>query len=91
MKLEQFLDKANQFFDDMVVNGTDDELFASGYFRGHFDLALAALEVDNIDFNIPALDSKINQSLEVAFKNGELVEADQALVNKMWANLKQES
>ncbi|WP_241967644.1 YfcL family protein [Pseudidiomarina insulisalsae] len=41
----QFIQRLELVFDDAVVNGDDDELFASGYLRGHFDLVVAQLEL----------------------------------------------
>lgn len=38
-------DSLETVFDEAVVNGDDNELFASGYLRGHFDLVVAQLEL----------------------------------------------
>lgn len=36
-----------QVFDDTVASGNDDQLFASGYLRGHVDLVVAQLELND--------------------------------------------
>jgi hypothetical protein len=36
-----------QVFDAAVAQGTDDQLFASGYLRGHVDLVVAQLELND--------------------------------------------
>ncbi|MDN7124692.1 YfcL family protein [Pseudidiomarina terrestris] len=44
-KFDQFIEQLEQVFDQAVHDGDDDELFASGYLRGHFDLVVAQLEL----------------------------------------------
>lgn len=41
----EFAEALEVVFDDAVVAGNDDELFASGYLRGHFDLVVARLDI----------------------------------------------
>ncbi|HET8816242.1 MAG TPA: YfcL family protein [Pseudidiomarina sp.] len=67
-------------FDAAVVSGDADELFASGYLRGHFDLAVAQLELqDNAD--AAAILPAVRASVE-AHKN-ELNPTDQALIQRL--------
>jgi len=71
-------------FDEIIAKGSDDELFASGYLRGHFDLVVARLTMSGIEEQAqfwPALHES------VAASAGELNEADLALVNGMLARL----
>ncbi|WP_075181355.1 YfcL family protein [Pantoea sp. 1.19] len=76
--------------DDMVEHASDDELFASGYLRGHLTLAVAELE--QTDQHAPAaLQAKVLSSLEEAIRGGELSPRDQALVIGMWDNLWQQA
>lgn len=42
---DHFIQQLEQVFDQAVQDGDDDELFASGYLRGHFDLVVAQLEL----------------------------------------------
>ncbi|MEZ2584433.1 YfcL family protein [Kluyvera intermedia] len=72
--------------DDMVEHASDDELFASGYLRGHLTLAVADLEEDEVH-NADALYRNVTQSLETAISAGELSPRDQALVKEMWDTL----
>lgn len=67
-------------FDAAVVSGDADELFASGYLRGHFDLAVAQLELqDNAEPS--AILPAVRASVE-AHKN-ELNPTDQALIQRL--------
>lgn len=67
-------------FDAAVVSGDADELFASGYLRGHFDLAVAQLELqDNAEAG--AIMPAVRASVE-AHKN-ELNPTDQALIQRL--------
>ncbi|WP_407331024.1 YfcL family protein [Enterovibrio sp. 27052020O] len=77
---EQILD----LIDAMVETASDDELFASGYLRGHISLAAADCEQDGVD-DIEALKVCVDGSL----KNNanELSPADQVLVANLWASL----
>lgn len=42
--IAEFESRILALIDDMVEHASDDELFASGYLRGHLTLAVAALE-----------------------------------------------
>ncbi|WP_318389936.1 YfcL family protein [Enterobacter sp.] len=72
--------------DDMVDTAGDDELFASGYLRGHLTLAVAELEHGN-DHSPEAVYTNVSSSLEKAIQAGELSPRDQALVLGMWDTL----
>ncbi|WP_312978208.1 YfcL family protein [Atlantibacter sp.] len=72
--------------DDMVEHASDDELFASGYLRGHLTLAVAELEGGD-DHSADALHQKVTESLQKAIGAGELTPRDQALVSGMWQTL----
>ncbi|TKI03874.1 YfcL family protein [Martelella alba] len=72
--------------DDMVAHASDDELFASGYLRGHLTLAVAEAE-ENGEHTLDALYDRVRSSLARAIGNGELSPPDQALVLGMWQQL----
>jgi len=76
--------------DEMVEHASDDELFASGYLRGHLTLAVAALE-QGADHSPQAVYTKVTNSLETPIHAGELSPRDQALVLGMWDNLFQQA
>ncbi|VDZ77718.1 YfcL protein [Salmonella bongori] len=42
--IAEFESRILALIDDMVEHASDDELFASGYLRGHLTLAIAELE-----------------------------------------------
>ena len=76
--------------DEMVEEGSDDELFASGYLRGHLTLAVA--EVEEAGQHTPeALQIQVARGLQNAIAAGELSPRDQALVLAMWDNLFQQA
>lgn len=76
--------------DGMVETACDDELFASGYLRGHLTLAVAELEHGE-DHSPQALHAEVSSSLEKAIQAGELSPRDQSLVLGMWDNLYQQA
>ncbi len=72
--------------DSMVEHGSDDELFAGGYLRGHLTLAAAEAEAAG-ETSLDALSRYVLESLERAIKAGELSPPDQVLVRNMWGGL----
>jgi len=88
MSLVNYIDAAQQYFDDLVVKATDDELFAGGYLRGHFDLAVGYAEVEKLTISIDELNETVEQSLVKAYRNGELNEEDKTLVARLWEEVK---
>ena len=88
--LAEFESRILALIDDMVETAGDDELFASGYLRGHLTLAVAELE-NGEDHTPAALYQKVGSSLETAIQAGELSPRDQALVLGMWDTLYQQA
>ncbi len=86
-KPEQYIDAVADYFDELTPKATDDELFAAGYLRGHFDLAVGSLEVDAEPFDKPQLCHWVEQSLAKAIAGGELQSADQAHVQQIWQHV----
>ncbi|EHS6724333.1 YfcL family protein [Salmonella enterica] len=84
--IAEFESRILALIDDMVEHASDDELFASGYLRGHLTLAMAELESGD-DHSVEAVYANVSQSLEKAIGAGELSPRDQALVKAMWDNL----
>lgn len=85
----QFVAAAAQYFDQLVVTATDDELFASGYLRGHVDLVVGTLEVTGEPFSVTDVLQQVDQSLQGAINAGELSEQDQQHVRTIWLQLQQ--
>ncbi|HKS32649.1 MAG TPA: YfcL family protein [Enterobacteriaceae bacterium] len=88
--LAEFESRILALIDNMVETAGDDELFASGYLRGHLTLAVADLESGE-DHSPAALYQKVGVSLETAIQAGELSPPDQALVLGMWDTLYQQA
>ncbi|MBU2115269.1 MAG: YfcL family protein [Gammaproteobacteria bacterium] len=86
---EQFIDAAAELFDALVPVASDDELFASGYLRGHFDLAVGTLQLDDTSFSAADVITQVNNTLAQAIENGELSNADQQHVSLIWQRLQQ--
>lgn len=84
--IAEFESRILALIDEMVEHASDDDLFASGYLRGHLTLAVAELE--NGDEHKPeALHVVVTDSLQKAIQAGELSPRDQALVLGMWDTL----
>jgi hypothetical protein len=88
--IAEFESRILALIDDMVEHASDDELFASGYLRGHLTLAVADLEAGD-DHSAQAVYGQVSQSLEKAILAGELNPRDQALVLGMWDTLFQKA
>ncbi|CAK9885482.1 MAG: hypothetical protein XXXJIFNMEKO3_01881 [Candidatus Erwinia impunctatus] len=87
--IDEFEARILALIDDMVESANDDELFASGYLRGHLTLAVAELE--NTGLHSPeALQAQVANSLQNAIHAGELSPRDQILVVGMWETLFQQ-
>lgn len=87
--VQTYIQRVAQFLDDMVQRASDDELFAGGYLRGHFDLAVGRLELAEQQFERAELAGTVQQSLDLAIASGELTEQDQHLVLGLWQQLQQ--
>ena len=84
--IAEFESRILALIDDMVEHASDDELFASGYLRGHLTLAVAELEGGD-DHSAQAVHASVTNSIEKAINAGELSPRDQALVRDMWQSL----
>ncbi|OIQ48335.1 MAG: hypothetical protein BM565_01945 [Gammaproteobacteria bacterium MedPE] len=73
------------FVADILENGDDDALFASGYLQGHLDLILQGC-ID-IDDTFERFMTKMQSSLDNAFLKNELSPSDKKLVVACWENL----
>lgn len=88
--IAEFESRILALIDGMVDHASDDELFASGYLRGHLTLAVAELEGRD-DHSADAVYANVTSSLEKAIGAGELSPRDQALVKEMWDALFQKA
>ncbi|KAB7686130.1 MULTISPECIES: YfcL family protein [Plesiomonas] len=88
--MTQFEQRVLALIDEMVEHGTDDELFAGGYLRGHLTLAVADAEADGVS-SLSELAQRVNASLDTAIAKGELSPPDQVLVRNLWQQLYQQA
>ena len=83
LDLELLSDRAQAYFDEFVVTGNDDELFASGYLRGHVDLVIGSALVKEETLVWDEFVSQVETSINTAIKNGELEQVDIEPVNEI--------
>ncbi len=88
--IAEFEARIMTLIDEMVENASDDELFASGYLRGHLTVAVADAEVQG-EHSTDGLKTLVQQGLDKAIQAGELSPRDQVLVLGMWETLYQAS
>lgn len=86
-KPDQYIDAVAEFFDCLTPDATDDQLFAAGYLRGHFDLGVGSLEVAAEPFDRLQLCQWVDASLAKAIAGGELSSEDQLHVQQLWQKL----
>ncbi|ADN76819.1 YfcL protein [Ferrimonas balearica DSM 9799] len=84
--LERWDEICHQWVAEHLENGSDDEVFASGYLQGHFAVVLAGLE-QQAEVSLTDLESRMEAHLEQA--RSELAPGDMALVQGAWAELAQ--
>jgi len=85
MQLEQAEITINDFIGDIVAQGTDDQLFASGYLQGHLDLILQGCLQNMHSFE--QFLAQMEQSLDKAYSSNELAQPDRLLVQACWQEL----
>ena len=86
MNIHEFEQLLLAQIDAIVAKGSDDELFASGYLRGHVSLAVANCEIHGKTL-VRDVEMNVLRSLQQACLNGELNDQDQRLVEEMWQQL----
>lgn len=82
--IQQYEEKLLTLIDLMVETASDDELFASGYLRGHISLSAANCELEG-ESCIEVMDSKVDASIAEA--QSELNPVDLIIVKTMWQQL----
>ncbi|MCK8044038.1 YfcL family protein [Shewanella sp. 1CM18E] len=82
--IEKYEQTLQDWIENIVAEGDDDALFASGYLQGHFAVVLSQLEVES-EQDMAALEVKMTECLALARE--ELSDADYALVNDAWTQL----
>ncbi|MBC3764521.1 YfcL family protein [Neptunicella marina] len=88
LSFDQYVDVIESQFDAAVENGSDQELFMSGYLHGHFSLVVSQCEQSN-NTSVPACNEAMLDSLQQAFDKKELEPEDQQQVLDYWHALHQ--
>lgn len=81
-----FVDRVQSELDKVVQQGSEQELFIASYLTGHFSLLHRDAQY-NDDYSMQAVDDYMISSLNVAFANKELAEAEQQQVLDLWQQL----
>jgi hypothetical protein len=84
-----YINAMADYFDQSVATASDDQLFAAGYLRGHIDLAVGTLQLQEQPFSVDTLQQQVALSLQQAIQAGELNQNDQTLVIDIWQQLQQ--
>lgn len=82
-QFQSFVDLLELEIDKVVEAGSDDEVFISGYLNGHVSLA-AGYCLSHQMYSRQDLETQVANSLDGAFANNELEEADQLAVRAYW-------
>lgn len=82
-ELTLFIKKTEKYLDQVVENGSDQELFIASYLQGHFAVAAGQSQVRNMS-QVTQLNDLMETSLDAAFDNNELDKSDQNQVLKLW-------
>lgn len=82
---ETLVDNIQLKFDQVVEQGSDQDLFVAGYLSGHFSLVVSQCQLQGQE-TVEALNLGMLASLDKAFADGELEETDQQDVKTFWAN-----
>jgi len=82
-ELTLFIQKTEDYLDQVVEHGNDQELFITSYLQGHFAVAAGQSQVRHMT-QIRQLDELMNTSLDAAFDNNELAVDDQQQVLSLW-------
>ncbi|MGS2720758.1 YfcL family protein [Paraglaciecola aestuariivivens] len=85
-ELSEFIQKTENYLDNVVEHGDDQALFIASYLQGHFAVAAGQSQVQNMT-EIAQLAELMQLSLSQAFSNNELTTQDQTEVEQLWKQL----
>ena len=80
------IERIEQALLDMVDTANDHELFVSGYLHGHFSLVVSEAQ-NHGENSMRDVNKRMQVSLDAAFQQGELEQADQVDVRNLWQHL----
>lgn len=83
---ERFVAQTECYLDDVVIEGSDQELFIASYLSGHFSLVVSRVELQK-NWDINHLNQIMLESLSSVFAQNELLEEDQKQVLVLWKKL----
>jgi hypothetical protein len=75
-----------RYLDDVVIEGSDQELFIASYLSGHFSLMVSRAELEK-DWAHGGLNQLMLASLNAAFSQNELPDEEQKQVFFLWEKL----
>ncbi|MFT2092429.1 YfcL family protein [Paraglaciecola sp. 2405UD69-4] len=81
--LSEFTDQVEQYLDNVVQHGTDEQLFIASYLQGHFAVVAGQSSLEQFT-EISQFNELMEQSLHKAFTAKELEEDDQKQVWDLW-------
>lgn len=82
-ELTLFIQKTEDYLDQVVGHGNDQELFIASYLQGHFAVVAGQSQVRQMT-QIRQLNELMSSSLDAAFDNNELADDDQQQVLNLW-------
>jgi hypothetical protein len=82
-ELTLFIQKTEDYLDQVVGYGNDQELFIASYLQGHFAVVAGQSQVRQMT-QIRQLNELMSSSLDAAFDNNELADDDQQQVLNLW-------
>ncbi|MFT5312769.1 MAG: hypothetical protein ACI8Z9_001250 [Paraglaciecola sp.] len=85
-EFECFVTQTERYLDEVVIEGSDQELFIASYLSGHFSLVVSWAELQE-DWALEHLSKSMLTNLNTAFLQKELPEEEQKQVLFLWGNL----
>jgi hypothetical protein len=86
--LSPYVSEVLAYFDNVVEQGTDQQLFIASYLQGHFSLVISqVLSLPNS--SMEQIDAIMRTNLKQAFGQGELSPQDQLQTLNLWSRLYQ--
>ena len=85
-EFECFVIQTERYLDEVVIEGSDQELFIASYLSGHFSLVVSWAELQK-EWALDRLDHSMLTNLNTAFSDNELAEEEQKQVLFLWKNL----
>lgn len=85
-ELYPYVSEVLAYFDTVVEQGSDQQLFIASYLQGHFSLVISQV-LASPDSNMLQIDTTMRANLKHAFSQGELSQQDQLQTLNLWGRL----